>query len=239
MPILGLGTNIGDRLQNLALAVRSLSVGESPALRDLRISAVYESEALLLPGSPADWNLPFFNIAVSGKTSLSPIELLGRVKSIEQEIGRKDRGRWGPREIDIDILAWSSLVFQSPDLEIPHRGLIERSFALLPLLDVAPRFQYPGLPANWHPDFVKHESAENAKAADADIQRKFSSYLSDLPLRFCSKNSAEIELVAVVNLTPDSFSDGGRFTHTSNAEQHILELLRRGASVIDIGAEST
>ncbi len=225
MPVLGLGTNVGDRLGNIAAAVRRLA----GVLRDIRVSPVYESDALLLPGSPEEWNLPFYNIALYGKTPLSPVELLNQVKKIEQELGRQDRGRWAPREIDIDILAWGTLKVDLPELTIPHKGLFERAFALLPLFDVAPEF-----PAGINPGL-----SSQAKRASAAVQRDFRAELAGMELKFCRKERRVPEFVGIINVTPDSFSDSGKFMDPARAVDAAIEMGRQGASVVDIGAEST
>jgi 2-amino-4-hydroxy-6-hydroxymethyldihydropteridine diphosphokinase / dihydropteroate synthase len=139
MVILGLGSNTGDRLAHLSAAVRELS----GLLSDMRLSRVLEAEALLKPGAPESWNQPFLNMAVAGNTALSPQALFMQVKEIEQRIGRVARGVWAPREIDIDILAMDGLVLETPDLTIPHRELLNRDFALLPLTELAPDWHYP------------------------------------------------------------------------------------------------
>jgi 2-amino-4-hydroxy-6-hydroxymethyldihydropteridine diphosphokinase len=139
MVILGLGSNVGDRLQHLRSAVQSLSA----LLQDIRCSRILESPAMLPQGAPEAWNTPYLNMAVSGVTALSPQNLFKEIKSIEKNIGRVSRGAWGPREIDIDILAMQDKVLQEADLVIPHRGLLKRDFALLPLIDVAPDWHYP------------------------------------------------------------------------------------------------
>lgn len=140
MVILGLGSNIGDRLGWLAAAVARLA----PLLVDMRISRVFESPALLPDNAPGGWNQPFLNMAVGGVSGLAPQEWFSAVKTIERELGRKPGGIWCPREIDIDILAIDDVVLKTPELTIPHRGLLERPFALLPLIDVAPNWRAPG-----------------------------------------------------------------------------------------------
>lgn len=139
MVVIGLGSNVGDRLQHLSDAVRYLSKFVS----NLITSSIYESPALLKCDAPDDWNVPFLNMAVKGKTTLSPQLLLERVKQIEKKIGRIDRGVWAPREIDIDILVYGDMQINENDLIVPHAGLCQRAFALLPLADVAPKWRYP------------------------------------------------------------------------------------------------
>jgi 2-amino-4-hydroxy-6-hydroxymethyldihydropteridine diphosphokinase len=131
---LGIGTNLGDRLANLTLAVQSLS-----AFTRLQVvSPVYET----LPWGFSD-QPPFLNLAVQAETSLKPAVLLRKLKKVEVELGRKPSFRYGPRLIDIDILFYGSLVWKSGSLVIPHPHLHERAFVLVPLADLAPSFRHP------------------------------------------------------------------------------------------------
>ena len=140
MVILGLGSNVGDRLGHLSTAVRGLSA----LLQDIRCSRIVESQALLPQDAPLEWNVPYLNMAVKGITSVFPQALMSEIKAIEKKIGRTPRGVWGPREIDIDILAMGDKVMADATLAIPHKELLRRDFALLPLIDVAPDWHYPG-----------------------------------------------------------------------------------------------
>ena len=140
MIVLGLGSNIGDKLDFITEAVRILS---DSVLAAPKISPVYESRAIVKPNSPDEWQQKFLNMAMSGETHLSPLELLNTVKMIEKRLGRQERGRWAPREIDIDILAYGSDEIEVDGLSVPHKDLIKRPFALKPLVDVEPNWQYP------------------------------------------------------------------------------------------------
>ncbi len=137
--IIGLGSNIGDSKQMLAEAIRELAT----QLDAIEYSPVYTSPALLPDGAPREWDRPFLNMALRGTSALEPEEMLRVVKSIEAKVGRQDRGHWGPREIDLDILACDDRVVETEALTIPHRGLLERDFALKPLSDIAPGWRYP------------------------------------------------------------------------------------------------
>lgn len=146
MVILGLGGNKGDRKAYLDRAVALLA----DAVTDMRLSPVYETPAMLPEGAPAEWDVPFLNMAVAGETSLSPRELLITAKAIEKKLGRVAGEKWGPREIDIDILAMDDVVIDEPDFSVPHKGLLDRDFALLPLADIAPEWIYPyGVYSGW------------------------------------------------------------------------------------------
>ncbi|MCH7737425.1 MAG: 2-amino-4-hydroxy-6-hydroxymethyldihydropteridine diphosphokinase [Chloroflexi bacterium] len=135
---LGLGTNLGDREKNLARAVAALDAG--PELTVLRTSNIYETAPWGLTNQP-----DFLNMAVEVETSLSPHQLLDRVKVLEQTMGRKDGPRFGPRLIDIDILLLGDRVVDEPDLNIPHAGLHLRAFVLAPLAEFAPDLVHPVL----------------------------------------------------------------------------------------------
>ncbi len=133
---LGLGSNVGEGPATIAGAFASLS----GILVRPRLSRLWRSKAMYVEEQP-----DFVNAAASGDTELSPRELLAAVNRIEAEFGR-DRGRErlkGPRTLDIDILLYGSLVVDEPELRIPHAGLRERLFALLPLLDLDPGLADP------------------------------------------------------------------------------------------------
>src|SRR5262245_59418543 len=105
MVILGLGSNLGDRLENLRKALHTIK--NIPGLTVTQVSPVYLSDALMPDNAPSDWDMPYLNLALACETHLEPMELLKQLKSIEWSIGRKPEIRhWGPRIIDIDILAW-------------------------------------------------------------------------------------------------------------------------------------
>ena len=88
----------------------------------------------------------FLNAAVSILTSFDARTLLAELKAIESRMGR-DRSvrRWGPRAIDLDLLVYDAVTIDSPELTVPHAGIGERNFVLLPLRDLAPELVIPGL----------------------------------------------------------------------------------------------
>jgi 2-amino-4-hydroxy-6-hydroxymethyldihydropteridine diphosphokinase len=131
--VVGLGSNLGDRLGNLRGAlVRLGAVAPFSA-----VSAVYESKAV----GPPQPN--YLNAAVRLSSSLLPDELLRHCLRIEDELGRRRTIRWGPRTIDLDILWVAGQVLSTPRLQVPHPELSHRPFALVPLLDVAPHATDP------------------------------------------------------------------------------------------------
>ena len=142
---LALGTNLGDRLANLRAALDALSRSTPHAQSIIihRQSSIYETPPWGYTDQPA-----FLNMAVKCETGLEPESLLKRLKQIEVRVGRVESFRWGPRQIDIDILFYDDLVFESKSLTIPHPRLHERAFVLVPLADIAPDHVHPVLKKN-------------------------------------------------------------------------------------------
>ena len=131
---LGLGSNLGDRLQNLRTAAERIG-----QIIDVdRVSRVYESAAVGYTDQP-----DFLNLVLRAQTDLEPLALFAELKRIETALGRERSFRNAPRTIDIDVLAYDQRVLSTPELTIPHPRMLERSFVLLPLLEVEPAFQHP------------------------------------------------------------------------------------------------
>jgi 2-amino-4-hydroxy-6-hydroxymethyldihydropteridine diphosphokinase len=132
---LALGTNLGDRRENLSAAVRRLGA----AVTVERMSSVYETEPAYVLDQPR-----FLNMALRGRTALAPTELLAFLKRVEHELGRAAGPRFGPRLIDLDILLYDDLALASAELTIPHPRMSERPFVLTPLAEIAPELTPPG-----------------------------------------------------------------------------------------------
>lgn len=228
MLILGLGSNLGDRLQHLRNAIDELK--QSSLITIKKISPIYLSDALLPTDAPTHWNIPYLNIAVSCETSAPPEKVLAEIKQIEKKMGRREQKiHWGPRIIDIDILAYGDLIINTPELTIPHIGLQERPFALWPLADIAPFWIYPA------PGLHQGKTA-------AEMVEPWGSRFSGHTFFGTKQILQRIEspqLVGIINVTPDSFSDGGECLKLENAIQQAIRLMQGGAEIIDIGAEST
>jgi 2-amino-4-hydroxy-6-hydroxymethyldihydropteridine diphosphokinase len=135
---IGLGSNVGEREENLVRAISLLD--SSPGIRVLRRASLYETEPVGVEAQP--W---FFNTVVEVEAELAPGELLRRLKEIEKALGREDRGRWGPREIDLDLLLYGDLVMEEDGLVLPHPELHRRRFVLEPLCELAPELIHPRL----------------------------------------------------------------------------------------------
>lgn len=132
---LSLGSNLGDRRAYLKAAVDGLSL----ILANIKESSIYETQPLYVTDQPE-----FLNQVISGKTDLSPLEFLKQCQTIQKQVGRTPQTvRFGPREIDIDILSFGDVILKTDTLEIPHPRLHERLFVLEPLAEIAPDWVCP------------------------------------------------------------------------------------------------
>lgn len=131
---LALGSNVGNSQDYIARATKLLG----DQLSGLRSAPIYTSKPVGYT-EQAD----FYNTVLEGETNLTPTELLDFTQSVEQRVGRIRRFRWGPREIDIDIILYGEKVVDEPDLHIPHQRFAERDFVLKPLLDLNPSLVDP------------------------------------------------------------------------------------------------
>ncbi len=139
---LSLGSNLGDREENLHRALRALT--DHPAIRLVQVSRWYETEPVGLTDQP--W---FLNLVAEIKTGLPPLALLQAIQEMECRLGRVRQVRWGPRTVDIDILLYGNLTLTLPGLQIPHPRMLERAFVLVPLNQLAPDLVLPdGRPLN-------------------------------------------------------------------------------------------
>lgn len=133
---LGLGSNLGDRMGHLSHAVTLL---ENGGFEVTQISAAYETPPWGLEEQPA-----FLNQVVEGKFGKTPFDLLELAMSVEVACGRERLLHWGPRVLDIDILAFDQLEIHSQRLTVPHPYLSQRAFVLLPWAQIAPGYQPAG-----------------------------------------------------------------------------------------------
>lgn len=131
---LALGSNMGNRAANLKAAIAALP----PQMEVKAKSRVYETP----PWGYVNQE-KFLNQALKVQTYLQPEQLLKHLKRLEVALGRETTFQYGPRLIDIDILFFDDLVFESPTLTIPHPRLHERGFVLMPLMDIAPDLLHP------------------------------------------------------------------------------------------------
>ncbi len=137
---LSLGSNIGDRENNLRKAVDL--IGSNPAVNVVKVSSIYETEPMYLKDQNS-----FYNIVLEAQidSELGPFEAMGFLKGIEYGMGRKRVGKkYGPRIIDIDLLYYGEMSIESDFLTIPHPKIEERRFVLVPLSEISPHFLIGG-----------------------------------------------------------------------------------------------
>jgi 2-amino-4-hydroxy-6-hydroxymethyldihydropteridine diphosphokinase len=146
---IGLGSNLGDSRQILAEAVQKLAT-----LGSVKTSRLYQSP----PMGPQD-QPNYLNAAVQLVTDLQPLALLDELQRFEQESGRVRLRRWGERTLDLDLLMYGEEQIHNERLTVPHIGVMERDFVLMPLLDLEANLQLKGqllkdLPILQHPSLT-------------------------------------------------------------------------------------
>lgn len=135
---IGLGSNLGDPEDQVLRAMQTLC--ELPEIRLLNRSSLYRSPPMGMAGQP-----DFVNAVAKISTDLYPMELLATLQEIEQQHQRvRTAQRWGPRTLDLDILLYGDLQMHTKELQIPHPGLSEREFVLIPLQEMEGDLMIPG-----------------------------------------------------------------------------------------------
>jgi 2-amino-4-hydroxy-6-hydroxymethyldihydropteridine diphosphokinase/dihydropteroate synthase len=139
--VLGIGTNLDNRLKNIETALTMLE--QKIFSSELEFSSIYETQALLKPGSPKEWDIKFLNLVVKGKTDLKAQEVLAEIKDIETKMGRDFKEIWAPRIIDIDIIAYDDAIIVEKNLLVPHINMLNRKWVVVPFAEIEPDWIYP------------------------------------------------------------------------------------------------
>ncbi len=134
---IGLGSNLDRRYVNLEIALTKLSEDEKISI--IEASPVYESKP---SGGPPQGD--FLNACIKVRTGLSPVSLLRVMLNIEESMGRVRNIKWGPRNIDLDLLIYENIILNTPFLTLPHPHLTKRDFVIIPLSDIAHNLSIPG-----------------------------------------------------------------------------------------------
>jgi 2-amino-4-hydroxy-6-hydroxymethyldihydropteridine diphosphokinase len=134
----GLGSNLDEPVAQLRRAL--LELAEIPHTRLIERSPLYGSTPLGPPGQPN-----YVNAVAMLETSLDAHSLLDELQAVEQRHGRERADRWGPRTLDLDLLLYGDALIDSPRLQVPHPQMHRRAFVLVPLHDLAPDLELPGL----------------------------------------------------------------------------------------------
>ncbi|EJD01775.1 Dihydropteroate synthase [Fomitiporia mediterranea MF3/22] len=273
---LALGANLGDRFQNIELAIRYLEDSRSLPLEDLPVgelevvstSFLYESPPQYLEEQPA-----FINCACLVETTLSPCDLLRVCKHIERTVGRVPSERFGPRAIDIDIVTYGDYTFDSRapgdrasldnlegHLVIPHPRMKDREFVLRPLKDIIPEWVHPLFHRSVRSLLAQlmseGESSTLVKVLPFPISQDLHpsagckgpatltywtlpDLIPNMSSQFRKNRLRKTYIMATLNVTPDSFSDGGENKTLETALAYAKRAVDAGADIIDIGGYST
>ncbi|WP_042354658.1 2-amino-4-hydroxy-6-hydroxymethyldihydropteridine diphosphokinase [Bacillus rubiinfantis] len=136
--VIALGSNVGNRYDNLVAAVNKLT--DSSNINLVNYSSIYETDPV-----GYEQQEQFLNMVIEVNTELNAFELLKRCLNIELELGRKREIKWGPRTIDLDILLFNQENIKSETLIVPHPRMFDRAFVLVPLIEMKPELKLPGL----------------------------------------------------------------------------------------------
>lgn len=135
---LSLGSNLGDREHFLRAGIAAIA--KLPNVAVGQASEVFDSPAMYLTDQPS-----FLNVAVVVDAEMEPLDMLRALQEVESEFGRQRAVRFGPRTLDIDIIAIDDGVIDLPDLQVPHPRMHERPFVVVPLAEIAPDWLHPAL----------------------------------------------------------------------------------------------
>ncbi|RVW42188.1 Folate synthesis bifunctional protein, mitochondrial [Vitis vinifera] len=231
--VIALGSNVGNRVDNFNEALQLM---KKSGMHITRHGCLYETEPVYVTDQPL-----FLNSAVRGITKLGPHELLRVLKKIEKDMGRSDGIRYGPRPIDLDILFYGKFRVNSEILTIPHERIWERPFVMAPLMDVMGSAMESDTVASWH-SFSKLSGGlfESWEKLGGESLIGKNGLKRVLPTGNVLWDwSLKTSMMGILNLTPDSFSDGGKFQSVEAAVSQVRLMILEGADIIDIGAQST
>ncbi|XP_034932000.1 folate synthesis bifunctional protein, mitochondrial [Populus alba] len=231
--VIALGSNVGNRLHNFNEALRLM---KKSGINITRHACLYETAPAYVTDQPQ-----FLNSAVRGVTKLWPHELLGVLKKIEKDMGRTAGIRYGPRPIDLDILFYGKFRVSSDILTVPHERIWERPFVMAPLMDLLGADVENDTVACWHSLSIHSgglfESWEKL-GGDSTIGKDGMKRVLPIGNDFWDW-SLKTSVMGILNLTPDSFSDGGKFQSVEAAVSQVRLMISEGADMIDLGAQST
>ncbi|EYU28880.1 hypothetical protein ABFS82_12G090400 [Erythranthe guttata] len=231
--VIALGSNVGDRLNNFEDALNRM---KKAGILISRHGCLYETEPAYVTDQPH-----FLNSAVRATTKLEPHKLLETLKEIERDLGRTAGIRYGPRPIDLDILFYGSQTVNTDTLVIPHERIWERPFVMGPLIDLLGTDPDNDTTKSWHllsrnsgGIFEAWQKLGGESLIGKDGMKRV------LPVGNRLWNwSTRASVMGILNVTPDSFSDGGEFISVGSAVSRVRSMVTEGADIIDLGAQST
>ncbi|XP_047958902.1 folate synthesis bifunctional protein, mitochondrial isoform X1 [Salvia hispanica] len=231
--VIAIGSNVGDRVHNFEEALQRMKKSD---IQITRHACLYETEPAYVTDQPR-----FLNSAVRGTTKLGPHKLLAVLKEIERDLGRTAGIRYGPRPIDLDILFYGSRTVNTDSLTIPHERIWERPFVMAPLIDLLGVQADNETVKSWH-SLSKHPGglfeAWEELGGESLVGKDGMERVLPVGNRLWSW-SANTSVMGVLNVTPDSFSDGGKFLSVESAVSRVRSMLAEGADIVDLGAQST
>ncbi|XP_068494235.1 folate synthesis bifunctional protein, mitochondrial-like [Phaseolus vulgaris] len=231
--VIALGSNVGDRLHNFKEALKLM---KNSGINITRHACLYETAPAYVTDQPR-----FINSAVRAVTKLGPHELLSTLKRIEKDLGRTDGIRYGPRPIDLDILFYGKYKVRSDILTVPHERIWERPFVMAPLMDLLGSAIDNDTVAAWH-SFSGHSGGLSGLWEDLGSETLIGEegMYRVIPVANGLLDwSKRTSVMGILNVTPDSFSDGGNFLSVESAVSQVRLMISEGADMIDIGAQST
>lgn len=229
--IIALGSNMGNRVASFE---KALGMMKRAGVDVISHASLYESAPAYVLDQPK-----FLNSAVRASTRLDPNALLGVLKGIERSLGRATNGiRYGPRPIDLDILFYGDVNLSDENLTVPHPLIWERPFVLAPLMDLySPKLAINGNQL-WTKRFERAKCAWQLMGGDKQLGQDGLKRVIPVGSKLWHW-SDRTYLMGILNVTPDSFSDGGKYFSVQDAVAQADALARAGADIIDLGAQST
>ena len=248
---IAMGSNLGNRVKAIHDAFHQLKdsgiliypiyslysqkdndISFAEVFRMVKTSFLYESKPKYHTDQPA-----FLNAVCAVDTEISPLEVLSELKRIEESAGRVKSFVNGPRLIDLDILLFGDQCVSTPTLTIPHLRLHERAFVLRPLFDINPELRHPTLQSSVS-SLLQALPVEEKNSLRRVFPMSPSFSTSSVPSLADFEETGPL-IMGILNVTPDSFSDGGVHNTVDEAVKHAHRMVSAGATIIDIGGEST
>lgn len=236
--VIAFGSNLGDKVGYIENAVSCLRARN---INIIKVSRLYETKPMYYEQQDS-----FLNGAILVATTLPPLKLLDTLQEIENEQGRKRGIDKGPRTLDLDIIYYNGVHVDDKRLQVPHPRLLEREFVLRPFADVLPEHQILtsafNLSAPAMPPRVSVFDALSAVLKPEEpvypVTTLSSQWTPIVPTLL--KPDGTTRVMAIINLTPDSFSDGGQLNESDESAFNYAKcVIRQGATILDIGGQST
>ncbi|KAL7938203.1 Dihydropteroate synthase [Trichoderma chlorosporum] len=221
---IALGSNLGDRISEIEKACNEMN---RRGIRVKRTSSLWETEPMYVTDQDR-----FINGACEVETELEPMGLLDELQAIERDMGRKKLIDKGPRNIDLDILLYGDEKVHNERLSVPHIGIPEREFVLRPLAELIPsKPLYASQPWKLVQDYLNDLTPGEPLSSITPLSLT-------MPPLTPLVHSRKTRVMGILNMTPDSFSDGGH-NSLETLSNTVRDLVRNGASIIDVGGQST